>query len=47
MRGNDLEAGRWLARYLRAAPEAADRPVVLRSLEEITERLRVAAAEAP
>jgi predicted Zn-dependent protease len=47
MRGNDLEAGRWLARYLRAAPEATDRPVVLRRLEEITERLRVAAAEAP
>lgn len=47
MRGNDLEAGRWLARYLRAAPEAPDRPVVLRRLEEITERLRVAAAEAP
>ena len=47
MRGDDLAAGRWFARYLRAAPDASDRALVLRRLDEITERLRLAAAEGP
>jgi predicted Zn-dependent protease len=44
-RGRDVEAGHWLARYLRADPEAPDRAVVIHHLQEITERLSAAEGE--
>jgi predicted Zn-dependent protease len=38
--GNDEAAGRALVAYLRARPEATDRPIILRQLDQITAALK-------
>lgn len=44
-RGELVEAGRALAHYLRVAPDASDRPIVLQHLESITRRLEAIRTE--
>jgi len=40
VRGDDVAAGRWFVRYLRVSPDAPDRAIILRRIDDITTRLQ-------